>query len=46
MEVRLNMDGCPDSMAVADLGKDPSFDEDVEWSSNEVMRQFGMLFGN
>ena len=28
--VRLNMDGCPDSMAVADLGKDPSLVVDVE----------------
>ena len=46
MEVRLNMDGCPHSMAVADLGKDPSFVEDVEWSSNEVMWQLGMLSSN
>lgn len=28
--VRLNMDGCPDSMAVADLGKDPSLVVDME----------------
>ena len=28
--VRLNMDGCPDSMVVADLGKDPSLVVDVE----------------
>ena len=28
--VRLNMDGCPDSMEVADLGKDPSLVVDVE----------------
>ena len=46
MEVRLNMDGCPDSMAVADLGKDPSFMQEVERSSNEVMRQFGIVTGN
>ena len=40
------MDGCLDSKTVADLGKDPSFVEDVEWSSNEVMRQIGMLSSN
>lgn len=28
--VRLNMDGCLDSMAVVDLGKDPSFVVDME----------------
>lgn len=28
--VRLNMDGCPDSMVVADLGKDPSLVVDME----------------
>ena len=28
--VRLNMDGCPDSMAIADLGKDPSLVVDME----------------
>lgn len=28
--VSLNMDGCPDSMEVADLGKDPSLVVDVE----------------
>ena len=28
--VRLNMDGFPDSMAVVDLGKDPSLVVDVE----------------
>ena len=28
--IRLNMDGCPDSMAVADLGKDHSLVVDVE----------------
>ena len=28
--VRLNMDGCLDSMAVADLGKDPSLVVDME----------------
>lgn len=28
--VWLNMDGCPYSMAVADLGKDPSLVVDVE----------------
>ena len=40
------MDGCPDSKAVSDLGKDLSFIEEVEWSSNEVMRQLGMLSNN
>ena len=45
MAARLNMDGCPDSMAVADLGKDPSL-KTWELSSNEVMRHFGMLSSN
>ena len=27
--VKLDMDGCPDSLEVVDLGKDPSFVEDV-----------------
>ena len=40
------MYGCPDSMAFAYLGKDPSFVEEVEWSSNEVMWQLGMLSSN
>ena len=40
------MDGFPDSMEVTDLGKDPTFVEDIEWSSNEVMRQIGMLSSN
>ena len=43
MAVRLNMDGCRDSMAVADLEKNPSLVVDIEWSPNEVMRQIGML---
>lgn len=42
----INMDGCPDSMAVADLGKDPSLVVDMKWLPNEVMRQIGTLFGN
>ena len=40
------MDGCPDRMTVADLGKDPSLVVDMEWSPNEVMRQIGMFSGN
>ena len=40
------MDGCQDSMAVADLGKELSFVEDVELSSNEFTRQIGMLSSN
>ena len=30
MAVRLNMDGCLDSMVVVDLGKDPSLVVDME----------------
>ena len=40
------MDGCRDSMAVADLGKNPSLVVDMAWSPNEVMRQIGMLSSN
>ena len=40
------MDGCRDSMAVVDLGKDPLLVVDMEWSPNEVMRQIGMLSSN
>ena len=45
MEVRLNMDGCLDSMVVTDIGKDPSL-KTWELSSNEVMRHFGMMSSN
>ena len=40
------MDGCRDSIAVVDLGKDPSLVVDVDWSLNEVMRQIGTMSGN
>ena len=40
------MDGCLDSMVVADLGKDPSLVVDVEVAPNEVMRQIGRLSSN